>query len=265
MRLFALHRVRTAGLALLVLLAQIPASAQEKATSTPVRVRIPAGGAPALQQVASPTPTRTQTPSVVMLEARAEAGPVNVRAAADIESGRLGTIQAGELYAVLGRRHRWIQIQFLPAPDGRAWVFEELVNVTGDESSIPNLILVTPQALAQSQVDATRTQAVFTLTPGAVLTMTASSRILALPGRGVNLSGADAAPEGNESRLLPTYTFPPDLVLSTATPDTVTEMNTPELQALTPVVPERIPPAVPIALLATGGLLGLVLYSLRRR
>ena len=261
----ATSRGRAAILALLLFLAQMPAAAQENATSTPVRVRIPAGGAPALRAVASPTPTRTPTPSVVMLEAKAEAGPVNVRSGADIESGRLGTIQAGELYAVLGRRHRWLQIQFLSAPDGRAWVFEELVTVTGDESSIPNLIQVTPQPLAQARIDATRTRALFTLTPGAVLTMTASSRILAFPGQGADASALDAASGGDVRAALPTYTFPPHLVSATDTPDAPAEMNTPELPAATPAVPERIPPAVPIALLATGGLLGLVLYSLRRR
>ncbi|MCY4525504.1 MAG: SH3 domain-containing protein [Anaerolineaceae bacterium] len=200
-----------------------------------------------------------------MLEAKLEAGPVNVRADADIESDRLGTIQAGELYPVLGRRFRWLQIQFLPAPDGRAWVFEELVTVTGDEGSIPNLILVTPPAIAQAQVDATRTQAVFTRTPGSVLTMTASARILDLPGRELDLTEAEAGENSGRNNLLPTYTYPPNLALSTATPLNQLNAGTPEARQQTPGVPERIPPAVPIALLATGGLLGLVLYSLRSR
>ncbi|MDE0329832.1 MAG: SH3 domain-containing protein [Anaerolineaceae bacterium] len=200
-----------------------------------------------------------------MLEAKAEAGPVNVRADADIESDRLGTIQAGEQYPVLGRRFRWLQIQFLSAPDGRAWVFEELVTITGDAGSIPNLILAAPPAIARVQVDATRTQAAFTLTPGAVLTMTASARILDLPGREVDLSAAVRGETSSGNNLLPTYTFPPKLVLSTATPLDQIETETPESRQQVPGIPERIPPAVPIALLATGGLLGLVLYSLRSR
>lgn len=265
MNRYPLAVARAALLALLLLMAQAPSAAQENATSTPVRVRIPTGGAPALQAVASPTPTRTPTPSVVMLEAKPEAGPVNVRSAADIESGRLGTIQAGELYAVLGRRHRWLQIQFLSAPDGRAWVFEELVTVTGDENSIPNLIQVTAQPLSRAGPDSARSRAQLTLTPGAVLTMTASSRILAIPGQGANASAADAASGGGVAAALPTYTFPPHLESATDTPDPLAQMNTPESQDTTPAIPERIPPAVPIALLAAGGLSGLVVYSLRRR
>ncbi len=243
----------------------LAARAQEIATSTPVRINIPEGGVSVLQPVASPTATWTPSPAVVMLEAKAAAGPVNVRADADIESDRLGTIQAGELYPVLGRRFRWLQIQFLSAPEGRAWVFEELVTVTGDEGSIPNLILAAPPAIAQVQVDATRTQAALTQTPGAVLTMTASARILDLPGREVDLSGEDGGEDNRRNNLLPTYTWPPNLALSTATSPGRIQTDTPETRQQAPGVPERIPPAVPIALLAAGGLLGLVLYSLRSR
>ena len=251
---------------LLALIVFPPATrAQEIATSTPVRINIPEGGVAALLPVASPTATWTPTPAIVMLEAKAEAGPVNVRADADIESDRLGTIQAGELYPVLGRRFRWLQIQFLSAPDGRAWVFEELVTITGDAGSIPNLVLAAPPAIAGAQLDATRTQAAFTLTPGAVLTMTASARILDLPGRELDLSAAEGVESGGRNNLLPTYTYPPNLVLATATPLNQIETETPEARQQVPGVPERIPPAVPIALLATGGLLGLVLYSLRSR
>ncbi len=252
------------GLMLLCVMLQLPASAQERATSTPVRIRIPTGGAPALQQPASPTATRTPTPSIVMLEAKPQAGPVNVRADADIESDRLGTIQAGELYPVLGRRFRWLQIRFLSAPEGRAWVFEELVTVTGDESSIPNLVPVVANEPDTSLIDATLTQAVFTLTPGAVLTMTASARILPVPGREVSLPDAAAGDDGAGARL-PTFTYPPDLTGPTETPGENPGSASEDNQATAPVAPQRIPPALPIALLAAGGLLGLMLFSLRRR
>ena len=264
MTLASIRRAAVAGALLLCVLPGVPAAAQERATSTPVRIRIPTGGAPVLQQLTSPTPTRTSTPSIVMLEAKVEAGPVNVRADADIESDRLGTIQAGELYPVLGRRFRWLQIRFLPAPDGRAWVFEELVTITGDESSIANLIVVTANAPEAIPIGATLTQAAFTMTPGAVLTMTSSARILPVPGREVSLAGSGAGEEGTSPRL-PTYTYPPDLQGPTETPGERPESVSEELQETGPAGPERIPPAVPIALLAAGGLLGLMLYSLRRR
>lgn len=253
---------RALGCLLLCLLATARLGAQESATSTPVRIRIPEEAAPALLVAASPTPTRTPTPSVVVLEARADAGPVNVRADADIESDRLGTIQAGEFYPVLGRRFRWLQIHFPSARDGRAWVFEELVTVTGDESAIPNLTLAT--SAAPGQADATQTRAALLRTPGAVLTMTAGARILPVPGQGEGPGGPESLGAGSSS-LLPTYTYPPNLAAATATPEGTHETVTPGTGESTVPGPERIPPVTPIALLATGGLLGLMLYSLRRR
>ncbi len=250
--------------ALLCLLLQAPLSAQEVATSTPVRISIPTNSAPSLLVVASPTATRTPTPAFVVLEAKADAGPINVRAEASIEADRLGTIQAGEFYPVLGRSFRWLQIQFLSAPQGRAWVFEELVTLFGDEGTIPNLQLVTPVVLSQAQAGATLTQAAFTRTPGAVLTMTARSRILPVPGQETALPGS-AALFGETTSLLPTYTYPPDLVAPSFGMGGSMYTNTPATTGIPPESSSGIPPAVPIALLAAGGLLGLLLNSLRRR
>ena len=250
--------------AFLSLLLQSPLHAQEVATSTPVRISIPTDSIPALLVVPSPTATRTPTPSVVVLEAKAEAGPINVRAEASIEADRLGTIQAGEYYPVLGRSFRWLQIQFPSAPQGRAWVFEELVTLFGDEGSIPNLQLVTPVVLSQAQADATLTQAAFIKTPGAVLTLTARSRILPVPGQETALPGAEAL-FGETSSLLPTYTYPPDLLAPTLDVEGTAVLNTQAATGAPPASSTRIPTAVPIALLAAGGLLGLLLNSLRRR
>ena len=257
--------IRACGCALLLLSISSSLRAQEAATSTPVRISIPTEGVEALQGVATPTATRTPTPSVVVLEAKADAGPVNVRADADIEADRLGTIQAGEYYPVLGRRYRWLQFQFPSAPQGRAWVFEELVTLSGDESAIPDLLLATSEAPVQTQVNATLTQAALLRTPGAVLTLTAGARILPFPGQGSEPGGADPAAEGRTS-LLPTYTYPPQLAAATATPEESQDDTT--LVAASATLPpgqERIPPIAPIALLAAGGLLGLMLNSLRRR
>ena len=187
-----------------------------------------------------------------------------MRAEASIEADRLGTIQAGEYYPVLGRSYRWLQIQFPSAPQGRAWVFEELVTLFGDEETIPDLQLATPVVLSQAQAGATQSQAAFTRTPGAVLTMTARSRILPLPGQETALPGA-AALYGETSSLLPTYTYPPDLVAPVVDQGSVMYTNTPAAPGAPPARSNRIPPAVPIALLAAGGMLGLLLNSLRRR
>ena len=116
-----------------------PLMAQELVTSTPVLINVPTEAAPAIEVVVTPSATWTPTSSAVMIEAKEGAGEVNVRAEADIESERLGTIRAGEFYPVLGRYFRWIQFQFDSSPTGRGWVFDELVNIVGDESTIPDL------------------------------------------------------------------------------------------------------------------------------
>src|SRR5690606_21798840 len=110
------------------------AHAQELITSTPVRIQIPDQAAPAVEIISSPTITRTPTPAAVMVSAKEGAGEVNVRAEPDVESDRLGSIRAGEFYPVLGRYFRWIQFQYDTSPTGRGWVFDELVDITGDAS-----------------------------------------------------------------------------------------------------------------------------------
>ncbi len=263
MSVIATRTFRALACLLSGLLLHSPLLAQEVATSTPVRISVPTA-APVLLVLATPTVTRTPSPAVVVLEAKAEAGPVNVRAEANIESDRLGTIQAGEFYPVLGRQFRWLQIQFVTAPNGRAWVFEELVTLSGDESAIPDLLVATPVVLDQVLAGATQTQDAFLRTPGVLLTMTARSRILPVPGQ----EGADPGSDsfaGQTGNLLPTYTYPPELVAPASDGDETTMTAMPD----EPVVPlsgnNQIPPAVPIALLAAGGLLGLMLNSLRRR
>ncbi|MBZ0298260.1 MAG: hypothetical protein K8J31_00880, partial [Anaerolineae bacterium] len=85
--------------------------AQELITSTPVRITIPSQAAPAIEIISSPTITRTPTRAVTMLEAKTNAGEVNVRAEPDVEAERLGAIRAGEFYPILGRYFRWLQFQ----------------------------------------------------------------------------------------------------------------------------------------------------------
>ncbi|MBZ0295570.1 MAG: SH3 domain-containing protein [Anaerolineae bacterium] len=244
------------------------AFAQEVVTSTPARVVIPTQAPEELQQQIGITATWTRTPTVVgpaSLEAKVDAGEVNVRAEPDINSEKLGTIRNGDLYVVLGKRFRWYQFQFDTSPTGRAWVFDELVDIIGDESAIVSLdpdaiATIDPVILAQTQ-----TQQAITQTPGALLTATADARILPAPdAQGeVIFEGEDG--EGQPIVALPTFTYPPDSMLFAVSP-------TPEAGGITtanpnmlPIpLPEDIPPITPVLVLGGLGLLGLAVSSLRR-
>jgi hypothetical protein len=241
-------------------------TAQEVITSTPVRINVPTDTAPEIEIIVTATITRTPTPSAVLLEAKESAGEVNVRAGADIEADRLGTIRSGEFYPVLGRYFRWIQFQFDSSPSGRAWVFDELVDITGDESTIPDLSeapLPTTDPIVEG---ATQTEIAITQTPGGILTLTAESRILPVPGQTGSLPAASIGLEGDTAVInaLPTFTYPPDIVAVAPTQEetTLTPTISPDTTPLT--VPERVPPIVPILLLGAGGLLGLIVSSIRR-
>ena len=256
-----LKKLRCGLVALALLIGLANAEAQELITSTPVRINVPTEAAPAVEIFVTPTVTRTPTPSTVMLEAQAGAGEVNVRAEADIESERLGTIRSGEFYPVLGRYFRWIQFQFDSSPTGRAWVFDELVTITGDESAIPDLsqvALPTEDPIAQAS---TQTQIAISLTPGGLLTSTVEAREIDIPlaGQIPETPSASDAPS-----VLPTFTFPPDIIaIAPAQPALST---TPPLTSntLPLTVPNTVPPIVPIVLLAGGGLLGILVSALRR-
>lgn len=120
-------------------------SAQEVVTSTPLRAQLPTLAPPVIDQPeVDVIATATRTPTVtgpVLLQAKETAGEVNVRAEPDIEGELLGTIVTGNTYPVLGRYFRWLQFQYDGAVTGtvRAWVFDELVDIVGDETLIPNL------------------------------------------------------------------------------------------------------------------------------
>lgn len=233
---------------------------QELITSTPVRIQIPDQAAPAVELISSPTVTRTPTASAVMVSAKEGAGEVNVRAEPDIESDRLGSIRAGEFYPVLGRYFRWIQFQYDASPNGRGWVFDELVDITGDASSIPDLSQQTLPTQDPAIAAATQTQAAVTQTPGGILTLTAETRILPLPGAD---SSSLAVTVESGMQVLPTFTYPPDIV-AVAPTDFVEIVNTTNPDAPPFDIPNNVPPILPIIALGAGGLLGLVVSSLRR-
>lgn len=197
------------------------------------------------------TSTRTPTPEgQIYLEAREFA---NVRAQPDTEAAQLGQIVSGNRYVATARHFQWIQFVYEPSPTGRAWVFADLVNVSGDVNQL--LEIVDPFAADpdQPRIDAEATQIAVTLTPGGLLTATANTRFEAL-GQ-ATLSGPI---------ILPTFTYPPGIVrvptLAEPLPDA-----TPDPQPVAIGSSGGLAPIMPVLILGGLGIAGLLVNSLRRR
>jgi hypothetical protein len=255
---------------ILVLKSQVIAGyvLQTAPTATPVQVSLPTPLPliPADAQGATNVPiTRTPTPEgAALLEAITEA---NVRSAPDPESDRLGTIRAGDAYNVIGRYYHWYQFQYDQSPSGTGWVFDELVNITGNANRIPDLTLGTPTPNIDAQ-QANSTLVLLTQTPGGLLTATAGVGALPLPNQSSinNNSSIDILAVGSQTPL-PTFTAPSNIALNTqplavnGTPITNPTMEDVQQDI---VLPSRIPPILPILVLGGAGILGLLVSSLRK-
>lgn len=244
--------------------------AQSNVSPTPVQVQIPnAAPGGGEQSEATMTPTRTPTPvGPVLLEAITEA---NVRAEADLESEKLGTIRAGDTYPVLGRYFRWLQFQYDKSPNGTAWVFDELVTIIGDETTIPDLNVNALPTVDVAAVNATGTWEAITQTPGGLLTATAQARVLPAPGSNFGNPGQGGDNNGVAlPQVLPTFTWPPDLAAVGQTATSVpgngesSATATPSVVATSNPVEDGMPPIAPILLLGGLGVLGLLIASIRR-
>ncbi len=218
-------------------------------TATPLRVELPTAS-PTSAELETSTPTRTPTlPGPALAEALE--GETNVRAAPDIEAERLGQIVPGELYPVLGRAAGtlWLKIQYPGSPTGTAWVFEQVVELTGNVDEIPELEVQAGPTIDAGAVAGTQTIEAIALTPGALATATAEAIIF-----GAALDGSPLPPTETQGPL-PTYTFPPTLApQSTAASGTGIMTDT----------AGGLPPIVPILALAGLGSLGLLISLLRR-
>jgi hypothetical protein len=273
--------------------AQADELGQINVSPTPVSIQLPSA-IPLVADTPTPTPPApvaanssgaTIAPTgPVMLEAKSEA---NVRAAADLNADKLGTIRAGDTYAVMGRYFRWIKFQYDPAPNKIGWVYDELVNFIGDEKKIPDLTIeTTPTQPGTNPQGGDNSLAAVTLTPGAALTGTANARFIAGPGSGG--AGTTMQPQAigqsditvpalplpdteGTLQILPTFTYPPNVVAIAPTaafaqssgPD-ATATASAATSRVTRLISNGVPPIGPILLLGALGILGLLLSSLRR-
>jgi len=228
----------------------------QEATSTPALVNIaPLVPEPVtVQEQATPTLPPTNAPiSLVRLEAKEFA---NVRAEPSTDAAQLGTVRAGETYTVIGQYLSWFQFQFPSAPSGIGWVYGELVNITGDLQTVPQIDPFGQAAATQPSSDEA-TLGVLLLTPGGILTATVQG------ASSVNLTpGAVDLVPGN-AVILPTYTYPPGIIALAPT-QASTETLIIEIDPVSGAAAVATAPIVPILVLGGIGLLGLMLNSLRR-
>ncbi|MBC8170116.1 MAG: SH3 domain-containing protein [Anaerolineae bacterium] len=243
--------------------------AAQQATATPLQVEI-ITSTPVPVIEATLVPTFTPSPEVqsaVLLEAKASAGDINIRADPDIEADQVGQIRAGDQYVVTGRFFRWFRFRY---EDQEAWVFEELVDILGDVTLIEDLSAEAQPTDDLTSIAITETLAILQQTPGAVLSLTADTREIqgATPvvGSGEAIGTPGELTLEVPRTILPTFTYPPAvaLLVTEEVETSAVVSSSPEDEIVNPVVPD-FPPVVPIMLLAGFGLLGLIVSTIRSR
>ncbi len=231
-------------------------SAQAQRTATPITVRLVTATPPGAQPF-PPTVTSLPTatlPGPTFLQAPVTAGNINVRAAPDLESEVLGTISFGTLYPALRRYFQWYELRYEPSPSGRAWVYGELVEVTGDLANIQvvdnfadiNVIPGDDNSLAAEG-------------EGAAAGSGDDSRVLVIATE----DGASGRSEtGGKASPLPTFTRPPDLpsIIPTGSIDQPTQNPASAGSNRR----SEFPPLFPILMLAGFGLVGLLINLIRQ-
>ncbi len=241
------------GAACLGALMLIPASALQETSPTPGQLQFPnESPSPALDDsIIEQTATRTPTPP-----GPAFAEPIdeaNVRSGPGIDFTRLGTIYNGSKYVVIGvhRDYPWYEIEFPDSPSGIAWVYKDLVTLSGNLQNVP--IIEGPEAPTQdpAALAAQETLAVLTQTPGALGTVTALAALL--PTGVFEAGGAGGTPATRP----PTFTPPP---LAPTQPPAAFSPGSSQGEASA----GGLPPAIPIIGLAALGVLGLVISAARR-
>ncbi len=235
----------------------VEVGAQAQRTATPVVVRLVTASAPE-SQAFSPTVTSLPTatlPGPTFLQAPATAGNINVRAAPDLESEVLGTISFGALYPALRRYFQWYELRYEPSPNGRAWVYGELVDVTGDLSNIQvvdNFADISVIPVADNSLETGGGEAVAAAADD-------ESRVLVISTEAGAARRADA---GRRASPLPTFTRPPDLpaIMPTGSAGQPTE----DENRADPEGRSGIPPLLPILMLAGFGAVGLLINMIRQ-
>ena len=218
--------------------------AQARDTATPVAAVLMTP-TPEGQQPLQPTDTATPSPTPVpaaRLRALSTAGNINVRAQPSLESEVLGTIADATEYQVLRNYYRWYEFRYAASPNGRGWVYGDLVEILGDRSLIE---------VIDNAAD------------------------IALPDQNQNLPGGGGGQETERTIAITTIqadsALSVELAVVTALPTFTRPAPTPvsineqlEIQAGTRNPLLQIPPLLPIAVLGGLGILGMLVSAMRR-
>lgn len=192
------------------------------------------------------TPTRTPTPERITIRAEARES-ANIRAAPSLDSEVYAKVVPGQFFPVTGRYGKWLQIRYERAPTGLAWVYEDVIALSGgDPALIPE---IDPNALPTANVStaaAQQTAEFLTSTPGAPETATVAQA----SATGVFTRAAAGQP--TFSGPLPTFTYPPLVAEATLPTRTATGSR------------GNLPAIVPILGLGIVGIAGILISALRR-
>jgi len=230
--------------------------AQAQRTATAITVRLVTATPPGAQPF-PPTVTSLPTatlPGPAFLQAPVTAGNINVRAAPNLDSEVLGTISFGALYPALRRYFQWYELRYEPSPNGRAWVYGELVEVTGDLDNIQVVDNFADISVIPSDGNSLEAE-----DGGAAAESDDDSRVLVI-------STEDGAAGRSEAERmaspLPTFTRPPDLpaIIPTGNIDAPTQNEA----RTDPGRRSQLPPLFPIVMLAGFGLVGLLINLIRQ-
>lgn len=204
--------------------------------------------------IGGPTATASRTPTLVPVLAEA-IGEANLRSGPGLDFDIVGTLTAGNPVPIIGRslRFPWYAVDWEDGPNGQAWVFDQLVIVTGDITTVPIVDEPELPTIDPTQAAIQATATILLQTPGAAETATATA-FFAPTGVFTQTPGAQALPPG----VLPTYTPPGGeaaggLVVDVPSEDGSTDRSGP-----------RVSPAVIILSLGGMGLLTLLVGLLRR-
>lgn len=201
--------------------------------------------------IGGPTATPSRTPTLVPVLAEA-IGEANLRSGPGLDFELVGTLSAGNPVPVVGRsvRFPWLLVLWQDAPGGQAWVFEQLVRVTGDITTVPIVTEPAPPTIDPTIAAIQATATVVLQTPGAIETATAMALIMPT---GVYMQ-TPSGQEGIVVGMLPTFTPPPPY------------LQPEELPQPQAVAAQRggVPPAILIIGLGAMGLLMLGVGALRR-
>lgn len=215
------------------------------------------------------TPTSTPEPTVIptsanpaLAEARSEhtalfAGPGD-------DTGRIGIIEPGDPYAVVGRSGDWVQLEYAGSPNNLAWVLRDDIETKGNLDSVvevnpaevPTMAanVLNPQltavAMAQEQQSAATTPPEMTAPPEVT-----TQESTALPVATTTPQAAAALPIVTATAIATATATP--FTIATAQPTEAAASATPIPPVVTAVVqqtlPKPLPEEVPAMALVVGG------------